>query len=935
VPPTPHVPQSAPPGSAAPAQSAEAPGWETLELARHSAEAHATFQRLMTEAHLEYLRVMEALTHRPAETGSPTSAPRPSAATDAAPGRWTGPATAADRRVWPATGTERRAEPIPPATGTGSERRAAVPDEPQAPAPAPGAVPAQADRHGSAPEATGPATAELPPAATSTAPAAPETIGPEPADDLPEPDWNDPGWTGSDWIGRSGWSPTAGAAEQRPPVGPQDGPMDVDVVRLTMSWAQTPLGGLAPPGLHAGPVHVVDGGSGLGAAVAAELTARGLAAEVATHPGHGGVIFLGGMARPASPDEAIGAQLTALWLARNGKDRGIFVTVADTVRGRAGAWLGGLVGLVGAVGRERPSASAIAIECERGDRDPAAVAVLIADELTRGAGAQRVRVAADGTRSVGRLVSAGAGAPRERVIGAESVIVASGEARGFCGAALVELARATRCRLVLLGRTPLAAEPEHLSGAFDEVSLMRKFAAGTGGPDGLAGMRTRARAVLAAREIRETIGACVAAGAEARYVHADDRDADRLAAELDVVRSEWGPITGVLHCAEVIVEQRPGEKSAADADRALSTHLAGLPALLAATVQDPLDTLMLFSSVAGWSGDLGQGAQALIGATLDRIAEAEQRRRPGCLVRSLAWDPAGDVLPAPAGEAGRTGAEAIPVHARAAAFVAELAVDGPAHVVLTPRSTVPDRAQPASVAVDAGTHPWLADHRPQDVAILPLAAGLGWMAAAARVREQDAVLTGVRVLRSVTTEHPQTIGVTVFGREVWLSNDAGEPCFRAGFGAPGPDREWRPTGDPARYPGSSVYAGRPLFHGPRLHVVRSLGEIAPEGVVGTVLGARAMGWPDDDLPVDLAALDGALQLSGVWAMDEHRPVLPMAVAECRIHRWGRLPGPALCVVADGHRDDRGARCDAALVGPDGELWAELLGIEFVAPLSPR
>lgn len=859
MPPTPHVPLSAPPGPAVPAQPAEAPGWETLELARHSAEAHATFQRLMTEAHLEYLRVIEALTGRPAE--------------------------------------------------------AAPPD----PATLPNAVPAQPDRQGTTIERTEPPTAELTELRRMSATAAPtrtdlgpDPTGPPPTDTEPaatEPAWADP--VGAD-----------------PAGGPYAGPVEVDVVRLTMSWAQTPLGGLAPPGLHAGPVHVVDGGSGLGAAVAAELTARGLAAGVATHPGHGGVIFLGGMARPASTDEAMEAQLNALWLARNGKDRGIFVTVADTVSGRAGAWLGGLVGLVGAVGRERPSASAIAIECERGDRDPAAVAVLIADELTRGAGAQRVRIAADGTRSVGRLVSAGTGASRERVIGPESVVVASGEARGFCGAALVELARSTRCRLVLLGRTPLGAEPEHLAGADDEVSLMRKFAAGTGGPDGLAGMRTRARAVLAAREIRQTIDACVAAGAEARYVHADDRDADRLTAELDQVRSEWGPITGVLHCAEVIVDRRPGEKSAADADRTLSTHLAGLPALLAATAQDPLDTLVLFSSVAGRGGDLGQGTQSLIGATLDRVAEAEQRRRPGCLVRSLAWDPAD-------GEAGRPEAEVVPVRTRAAAFVAELAVDGPAHVVLAPRSTVPDRAQPASVAVDAGTHPWLADHRPQDVAILPLAAGLGWMAAAARVREQDAVLTGVRVVRPVTTEHPQTIGVTVFGREVWLSDDAGEPCFRAGFGAPGPDRDWRPAGDPARYPGSSVYAGRPLFHGPRLHVVRSLGEIGPDGVVGTVLGARAMGWPDDNLPVDLAALDGALQLSGVWAMDEHRPVLPMGVAECRIHRWGRLPGPALCIVADGHRDDRGARCDAALVGPDGELWAELLGIEFVAPLNAR
>jgi hypothetical protein len=1028
VPPNPHVPQPAPPAPALPAPSADAPAWETLELARHSAEAHATFQRLMTEAHLEYLRVIEALTGRPAEPARPGPAPRTG---NAATSRWAGdPANQnPNRRAWPSDRRSPTTIPAeasveagaPPSTvpaqpdrhgtagepgqitdadadiestqctestqphqhdaadqpdvagqrdevaqdaglGQGAEfgqRLDATPsadqhqpsadsDElthrPADPAPAP-ILPTYPSLRAGSPTATTPRTAIsaldlIAPARPATerthdnhtpltihrpeqhtvTPADPHTVDPRPADPDQTAGASASSSPASDTSAIS-TSAISTSAISTSAISREAGPADVDVVRLTMSWARTPLGGLAPPGLHAGPVHVVDGGSGLGAAVAAELTARGLAAEVATHPGLGGVIFLGGLARPVSTDEAIEAQLTALWLARNGKDRGIFVTVADTQTGRAGPWLGGLVGLVGAVGRERPSASAIAIECERGDRDPAAVAVLIADELTRGAGAQRVRVAADGTRSVGRLVSAGPGAPRERVISAESVIVASGEARGFCGAALIELARSTRCRLVLVGPAPLAVEPEHLAGAADEVSLMRKFAAGTGGPDGLAGMRTRARAVLAAREIRATIAACVAAGAETRYVHADHRDADRLTAELDQIRSEWGPITGVLHCAEVTADRRPGEKSAADADRSLSTHLAGLPALLTATVQDPLDTLMLFSSVAGWPGELTQGTQALIGATLDRIAEAEQRRRPSCLVRSLAWDPADG--------------ETLPVRARAAAFVAELALDGPAHVVLAPRSTTPDRAQPASVAVDASTHPWLADHRPQDVAILPLAAGLGWMAAAARVREQDAVLTGVRVLRSVSTEHPQKLGVTVFGREVWLSNDAGEPCFRSGFGAPGPDRQWRPTGDPARFPGSSVYAGRPLFHGPRLHVVRSLGEIGPDGVVGTVLGARAMGWPDDDLPVDLAALDGALQLSGVWAMDEHRPVLPMGVAECRIHRWGRLPGPALCIVADGDRDDVGARCDAALVGPDGELWVELLGIEFVAPLSPR
>ncbi|MEU8614507.1 hypothetical protein AB0C29_41620, partial [Actinoplanes sp. NPDC048791] len=382
------------------------------------------------------------------------------------------PAADAEHRTGslrPAADADHRAGPVPPSPGT--ERRAGVPAEPQSPATSPTSVPAQPDRQGTATDTVTPDPGETAPAtdpAEATRASAPDrtttadtavpgeatepdamdpaavdlaAVDPDPTDTgFVEPTF--PGLAGFDFGAApadpaaltqaepTGFAPTGPAGfTQAEPIGFTEveptgfthtgpaglahaGPQEIDVIRLTMSWAQTPLGGLAPPGLHAGPVHVVDGGSGLATAVAAELTARGLAAEVATHPGLGGVIFLGGMARPASPDAALEAQLTALWLARNGKDRGIFVTVADTVSGRAGAWLGGLVGLVGAVGRDRPAASAIAIECERGDRDPADVAVLIADELTRGAGAQRVRVAADGTRSVGRLVSAGAGAPQ-------------------------------------------------------------------------------------------------------------------------------------------------------------------------------------------------------------------------------------------------------------------------------------------------------------------------------------------------------------------------------------------------------------------------------------------------------------------------------------------------------------------------------------------
>ncbi|MEU7902865.1 polyketide synthase dehydratase domain-containing protein [Actinoplanes sp. NPDC049118] len=772
MPSSPHLPQSDNPP---PPAAADAPGWEVLELARRSAEAHATFQRLMTEAHLEYLRVTETIL-----TGR--LAAQPAGAAPAAP----------------------------------------------APAPAPATVPTQPDRQGS--------------------------LAAPPARPVPEPG------------GRAVVVPITAAVPGRPVPAAPAGEADV-LVRPAPSWVETALSGRPLSGLDAGPVHVVDGGSGLAAAVAAELSERGMAAVVGDGRGPGGVVLLDGMAGPATPGEAIESQLAGLRLARESRRRGVFVIVADTVVRPAGAWLGGLSGLATAGDGER---NPVYVECERGDRGPAALAVLIADELTRGGGAQRVRLAADGTRSVGHPAGPEPSAwpglllGSEHRIGADSVLLAHD-----CGAALVDVARETRCRLILLGNTPLNEEPPGLADARDERAILRRFAAGTGGPDGLAGMRARARAVLTVREIRATIEACEAAGARIRYVCADTAEA--LSAALDRVRADWGPITGLLH--------GPVLTPAAKSDVAAGAQLTELAAVLAATARDPLDTIVLLS---------GTTDHPMVGAALDRVAEAEQELRPGCLVRSLTWN-------------SRRTAEARPEHVR-----------------------------PGTVAVSAARYPWIDDHRPQDIAILPPAAGLGWMAAAVRAREPEAVLTGFRVLRPVATAEPQTISITTSGREVSLVNAAGEPCFRARFGAPGRDREWRPTGDPARFPGSSVYAGRPLFHGPLLRTIRSLGEIGPAGVVGTVFGAGPMGWADDDLPVDLAALDGAVQLSGVWAMDEHRPVLPMGVAECRIHRWGRLPGPALCVVADGRRDDLGARCDTALVGPDGELWMELLGIEFVA-----
>jgi hypothetical protein len=55
----------------------------------------------------------------------------------------------------------------------------------------------------------------------------------------------------------------------------------------------------------------------------------------------------------------------------------------------------------------------------------------------------------------------------------------------------------------------------------------------------------------------------------------------------------------------------------------------------------------------------------------------------------------------------------------------------------------------------------------------------------------------------------------------------------------------------------------------------------------------------------------------------------MAVAECRVHRHGPAADGLRCVVRARKVHDTGARCDVALLDPDGLPRVELLGVELV------
>ena len=756
------------------------------------------------------------------------------------------------------------------------------------------------------------------------------------------------------------------------------------MTRRVVRAVPAPASGLAMLGLTTGLLAVTDDGAGVAPLLVAQLARNGLPAKVVTHvpPDACGVIVLDGLRPVTSVDEALAADRAAFRAAREIAARmdaqgGVFVTVQDTggdfgVTGyRSGtgaggtsadgtsaggtdpvrAWLGGLAALARTAAKEWPRASVKAIDCATAGRSPAAVADAIVAELLTGGATADAGLRADGTRVTLDLAAAPAGpapaGPAPPDIGPHSVIVATGGARGVTGAALKLLAKQHRPRLALLGRTPLDREPGGLPAAAGRTELIQLLARRQPGTP--AEIAAAADRVLAAREIRETISVIEQSGARVRYYVVDVTDPAALAETLAGVRSDWGPITGIVHGAGVLADALIAVKTEDQFNRVFDPKVEGLRSLLAATADDPLAVLCVFSSVAAQFGNPGQCDYAMANEVLNQVMSAEQARRTGCLVRAVGWGPwrGGMVTSDLAGRFATAGVALIDLDAGAAAFGAELGhrAQEARVIVSAGASARPEGALAAQVTVAAPAYAYLADHQVAGVPVVPVATVLDWFAGAARAWRPTASSIAVRDLRVLDKIPLPRLAdgghrLILRGREadavagqaldLDLLDETGQLHYRARVAAPAPLIPGRWDAPAGLTVLASPYDGTTLFHGPRFQAIRSDPMVGPAGAQATVAGSGVLGWEGSSRQIDPAAVDGGLQLAVLWASQAGAGrTLPMAIGECRVHRPGAVEAEVRCVVIARRADDLTAACDVALIDPDGSPRVELLGVQLV------
>jgi acyl transferase domain-containing protein/NADP-dependent 3-hydroxy acid dehydrogenase YdfG len=749
------------------------------------------------------------------------------------------------------------------------------------------------------------------------------------------------------------------------------------VLRYRLSAVPASAPGFALAGLQrAQHLFITDDGRGIATALAAALGARGIAATVGSSvpAACDGLILLDGLGADAGVDAACAAHSAAFGAARAAAAAlqaagGVFVTVQDTggsyglaAAPTARAWHGGFAGLAKSAAKEWPAVAVRSIDLECGKLRPQQLGQRLADELLEGGDERETGLPAAGGRVRLALTECAAEPAAKVRITAQTVVVASGGARGVTAAALLALAKAQQPKIALLGRTALAPEPAECAGLVEEGALRQALLTAeknVGRQLAPKALAAAVRDILARREILETLAQLRAAGSVAEYWACDASDAASVQTVLAQVRKQLGPIRVLVHGAGVLADKLIAEKSDEQFARVFDTKVRGLQVLLQATAKDVLAALVLFSSVAGRFGNVGQADYAMANEVLNKVAQAEFARRGGkCLVRSINWGPweGGMVTPALRAHFAAQGIGLIAHAAGAAAFVAELAGDATAadvEVVIGAgrlNLAATDPALPehrAEIVVSTQRYPFLRDHMVHGKVVVPLALVVEWFCRAAALARPAAVLRALRdvaVMKAILIgdaerEQPLLLLTTrtrdAHTLELRISDAAsGKPHFTAlaDFstgetellnGAVRKGGDWREFG----FAPAGAYEGR-LFHGSKLQVISKLGGWSPAAATLELANLPLAGGDATAWHVGPALLDGALQAAALWTLQAYgKSSLPLRIAELVLARAGRKGEKVFCQLAGYEQAGAGTVSDIDCVDAKGAPICLLRGVE--------
>jgi len=308
-------------------------------------------------------------------------------------------------------------------------------------------------------------------------------------------------------------------------------------------------------------------------------------------------------------------------------------------RGIVNPMQGGLIGLAKTAAIEWKGVCCRAIDVEPGWEENLGLAKMFVTELLYPDPSSPVEIGfarnlQPGMRNTLELKSSPYPANLKRTadLTPDDVIVITGGARGVTSAAALALANHGKPTLALLGRSPSPTpEPKWLASLKNEASIKKAILKNELNNKKASPKKIEAayKKHMANREISNNIDRLKSTGSDVVYYSVDVRKFDSVNSIFNKIRSNHGPISGIIHGAGVLEDRFIADKTLKQFEKVFDTKVMGLRALLDATKEDALKYIVLFSSITARIGNKGQVDYAMANEVLNKTAWQESIGVPG------------------------------------------------------------------------------------------------------------------------------------------------------------------------------------------------------------------------------------------------------------------------------------------------------------------
>ncbi|WP_414582371.1 SDR family NAD(P)-dependent oxidoreductase [Scytonema sp. PCC 10023] len=323
-----------------------------------------------------------------------------------------------------------------------------------------------------------------------------------------------------------------------------------------------------------------------------------------------------------------------------------------------------------------------------------------------------------------------------------SVFLVSGGAKGITAKCTIKLAQHSPCKFILLGRSELLdKEPDWAKDCLEEPVLKKsimEYLISLGEKPLPVNVQKLYNKIISTREIKQTLQAIQQAGSHAEYLSVDVTNADDLKEKLAAIVERTGPITGIIHGAGNLADKLIEKKTEQDFEKVYTAKVKGLENLLSCIKPNQLEYLVLFSSVTGFYGNIGQTDYAIANEILNKSAHLVKQRYPECHVVAINWGgwDSGMVTPQLKKEFARRGIDILPVEVGTQMLVNELhpANQGTAQVVIgspivPPPAPLDSQLRTYSIRrqLSLEANPFLLDHTIAGKPVLPATCAVSWI----------------------------------------------------------------------------------------------------------------------------------------------------------------------------------------------------------------